>query len=377
LYGLDADLIFLALSTNSNKIYLLREANQMNNKESSESLNYVSIKIMKECIVETMYLHYQENLIESINIKLDNNKLINDFIFLCYLLGNDFLPHLPSLNIHKDGIEYLLEAYMEVFFELQSDKNYYLLNISDKININSDFLEKIIDKLACKEDAILREHYAEKKRRVHCNSNDTYDQEIHKIENLQFKINDPIELGSDNPKEWRERYYYHYFGCESEESIEKFCKLFVKNYLIGIKWVTQYYFDKCPSWDWYFPYEHPPFLSDIKKYMKDFKINKFTFNEGVPLKPFVQLLCVLPQQSNYLLPKNLQKIMTNGYSSLAHLYPTDFEQDYLHKTKYWMAIPLLPQLEINLVKYVYNKYQDELSKEDNFRNRLCDNLVFN
>jgi hypothetical protein len=42
-----------------------------------------------------------------------------------------------------------------------------------------------------------------------------------------------------------------------------------------------------------------------------------------------------------------------------------------------MAIPILPQLEINLVKYVYNKYQDELTKEDKFRNRLCDNLIFN
>ncbi|NDC31479.1 MAG: hypothetical protein EBZ58_11185 [Bacteroidetes bacterium] len=369
-------MIFLALSTNSDDIFLLREANKIDKKESSEKLNYVSIKIMKECIVDSMTKEY-ENLVENNEIELDNNSLINDFIFLCYLLGNDFLPHLPSLNIHKDGIEYLLEAYMEVFFELQSDKNYYLLNINNKININNDFLEKIIDKLASKEDAILREHYAQKKRMMRCDSNDTYDQEIHKIENLQFKINDPIELGSDNPKEWRERYYKHYFGCESEESIEKFCKLFVKNYLIGIKWVTLYYFDKCPSWDWYFPYEHPPFLSDIKKYMKDFKINKFKFNEGVALKPFVQLLCVLPQQSNYLLPKNLQKIMTNGHSSLAHLYPTDFEQDYLHKTKYWMAIPILPQLEINLVKYVYNKYQDELTKEDKFRNRLCDNLVFN
>jgi 5'-3' exonuclease len=151
----------------------------------------------------------------------------------------------------------------------------------------------------------------------------------------------------------------------------------VKNYLIGIKWVTLYYFDKCPSWEWYFPFENPPFLSDIKKYLNKVKINSIKFNEGKPLKPFVQLLSVLPQQSNYLLPNNLKKLMTNCNSSLSHLYPIDFEQDYLNKSKYWMIIPKLPPLEIDLIKYIYMKYQDELSKEDNFRNRLCENLIFN
>jgi 5'-3' exonuclease len=217
----------------------------------------------------------------------------------------------------------------------------------------------------------------EGKKRIRCNSNDSYEQEIFRIENLQFKIEDPVLLGSDNPNEWRKRYYNHYFGCESDNSIEKLSEQLVKNYLIGIKWVTLYYFDKCPSWEWYFPFENPPFISDIKKYLNKIKINSIKFNEGKPLKPFVQLLSVLPQQSNYLLPNNLKKLMTNCNSSLSHLYPIDFEQDYLNKSKYWMIIPKLPPLEIDLIKYIYMKYQDELSKEDNFRNRLCENLIFN
>jgi 5'-3' exonuclease len=69
--------------------------------------------------------------------------------------------------------------------------------------------------------------------------------------------------------------------------------------------------------------------------------------------------------------------MTNPKSSLAHLYPLDFEQDFINKNKYWMGIPLLPSLEIDLVKYIYCKYQDELSNEDKFRNRLCDNYIYN
>ena len=42
-YGLDADLIFLALSTSLNNIYLLREATEFNKFEKEEVFKYVSI----------------------------------------------------------------------------------------------------------------------------------------------------------------------------------------------------------------------------------------------------------------------------------------------------------------------------------------------
>jgi len=356
LYGLDADLIFLALSTNSNSIYLLREANQINKNEPEGTLNYVSIKIMRECIKNTF--------------KSDNDRVINDFVFLCYFLGNDFLPHLPSLNIHRDGIQDLIGSYLKIFEE----KKEYLV---DGVTINNDFLIKIIDILAEKEEGSLRAQFGEHKRYPRCDSGDGYEKEIFRIENLQFKVDDPIQLGSDKPDEWKKRYYNYYFGCTTEESMNTFVKKMVENYMVGIKWVTHYYFDKCPSWDWYFPYEHPPFLSDVKKYLVDIDINNIKFEEGKALKPFMQLLCVLPQQSNYLIPLKLRNLMTNPKSSLAHLYPLDFEQDFINKNKYWMGIPLLPSLEIDLVKYIYCKYQDELSNEDKFRNRLCDNYIYN
>jgi hypothetical protein len=46
-------------------------------------------------------------------------------------------------------------------------------------------------------------------------------------------------------------------------------------------------------------------------YLDKVDINSILFEEGTPLKPFMQLLCVLPQQSNYLLPSKLKNLMTN------------------------------------------------------------------
>ena len=48
---------------------------------------------------------------------------LKKFIFLCYFLGNDFLPHLPTLDIHNSGIEYLLKAYTKVFATYYLEKH--------------------------------------------------------------------------------------------------------------------------------------------------------------------------------------------------------------------------------------------------------------
>ena len=69
--------------------------------------------------------------------------------------------------------------------------------------------------------------------------------------------------------------------------------------------------------------------------------------------------------------------MTNPNSSLAHLYPTDFKQDFIGKHRYWMGIPYLPQLEINLVNRTFKKYEKIMSEKELFNNRQIEIYKFN
>ncbi len=361
-YGLDADLVFLMLVTKLDNVYLLRESQHFDGN-SNDELNYVSIKIMRDCIHNSFES-------ESRNISLDKDRVVNDFIFLCYFLGNDFLPHLHALNIGQKGIEILIQTYMDTFNEIIINDEKYLLS-EDRLTINQTFLEIFIGKLAINEDAIITKNY-NKKRHYRYMNNDGYKKELEKIDNVLFKVTDHIGLGVDS--NYRFNYYNYYYGVTPDE-LEDFVKKMVEQYLIGIRWATYYYFQEIPDWNWYYPYEYPPFLSDINKYM--IKMNDIKFKKGNPITPLEQLLIILPQQMSFLLPKSIAKLVTNPKSSISHLYPTNFYIDFMYKHKYYEGIPWLPNMENKLVSHVFNKYKNELTEEEKIRNRVDEVFKFN
>jgi 5'-3' exonuclease len=354
-YGLDADLIFLMLVTKNDKIYLLREAQQFETSANKDQLNFVNIKMMKDCIYETFK--------KGIDKDIEKNRIINDFIFLCYFLGNDFLPHILALDISKNGIEYLISKYCKIF------NNNYILS-EDGSKINQELLNLFINKLAEDEESVLTKNFSKIKKPRNQGENN-YEKELFKIDNLLFKIEDPIGVGVDS--DYRNKYYKHYFNVDDEE-LEEFVEKLVKHYLIGIKWVSLYYFQKIPDWQWYYSYDYPPFISDINKYL--INLDEINFKENKPVTPFEQLLIILPTQSKYLLPKSLSKLITLPESSLSHLYPVDFQIDFLYKKKYYEGIPKLPYMEVKLIKHVYSKYKDELLDDELKRNRIEKELIF-
>ena len=146
MYGLDADLIFLTLSTGLRHTFLLREAQQFDKKADKNKLNMVSINIMRQSIVEKIIYNIENN--DSymddepallLNI-LNEDRIIDDFIFICYLMGNDFLPHLPSLDIYEGAVDYLIEKYTDNIVSYYYDKfkiDILLTKLKDKYQ---DFL---------------------------------------------------------------------------------------------------------------------------------------------------------------------------------------------------------------------------------------------
>ena len=232
-----------------------------------------------------------------------------------------------------------------------------------------DFLTKFLEHLSEEEHKNFKNHNEYRKPN---NGNTPHEREIFKFENLQFKIDDPIKLGHGEYSDYRAKYYKHYWNVEDD--IEEFSKNLVKEFFIGLKWTTLYYFKKCPSWEWFYPYDKQPFITDIYKYIKDIELNKLKFSLKGPIEPLMQLMIVLPIQQSYLLPVCIQekfKKLTN----ISYMYPITFEQDFLNINQHWKAVPILPIINIKEVKKIYNKLKNSFNEKEKSYNIIENNLI--
>ena len=367
IYGLDADLLFLALSSKKDNIYLMRETSQMemNGSKLAEGFSYLSINILKEVINDEMIQRLSSDRL------WDIESILNDFVFLCYFCGNDFLPNIPSLTIKPhnnkivNGIETIIEAYTTELIKINEnvDKSQYLIIMSNedkiqtnKIKLNKQLLLNIFTNISDQETVYFNDFYKNRRYIKKSLKDDPYEIEIHNYEeNVIPRYNDPVQLGnpSTNLWEWKKSYYKHYFHIDIEPSNPNDNSLneILEQYVQGLVWTTFYYYDKCKDYEWFYPHHHGPFLSDLRNYIIkhpekiDFYENLYSINNiwfENEIKPLQQLMLVLPHESSFLIPASYRNILFS--IKLKDYFPVHISKisiDYLYKNKAWQNIPMI------------------------------------
>lgn len=116
LYGLDADLIMLGLCTHEIHFTLLREEVIFGKKQKKVSLTPEETKF---CLFHLSLLrdyidHEFSSLKDKLSFPYDLERVIDDWVLMGFLVGNDFIPHLVNLHIARCALSVLSQVYMDV-----------------------------------------------------------------------------------------------------------------------------------------------------------------------------------------------------------------------------------------------------------------------
>ena len=507
IYGLDADLIMLSLATHEPHFRVLREdvffqdskarlcklcgqkgheASQckgevkkkdgdFDEKDSGHTLKpfiWLHVAVLRE------YLAVELD-VPNLPFRWDLERAIDDWIFLCCFVGNDFLPHLPALEIRENGINTLTALWKD---------NLPIMNgyVTKDGHVDLERAQVIMSGLAKQEDGIFRRRKQQEDRREEGNKRRRLQQEQGKARNdsrhtartvggdnvfaegtaglnlrpiasfpteapkaithdmvvsrnavsdanvanksaasvlknrMQNRASQPVDgsgevqpsaeastedvaaqasapskrkadlieddaastqqsSGTSTPKAteegpvdtvrmWEEgyadRYYEQKFHVDAKDI--EFRHGVARAYVEGLAWVLLYYFQGCPSWEWYYPYHYAPFAADFVELGK----LELRFEKGRISKPFEQLMSVLPAASRHAIPEVFHDLMLREDSEIIDFYPEDFALDLNGKKFAWQGVALLPFIDMKRLLPAIEKRYPLLSPADQIRNGM-------
>jgi len=136
-YSPDSDMILLLSMLSIKNLVLFRHDQRQSkiiNNNYEYVYNYLDVNRFKDILV---------NYVKSKKIyDFDNQKIINDIIYIFTLFGNDFLPKMESLKVEMD-LFILIDYYLITF----SSDNQYILNYDNKVSLNSNKLLQLLEHL--------------------------------------------------------------------------------------------------------------------------------------------------------------------------------------------------------------------------------------
>lgn len=396
IHGMDADLICLGLITHEYHVSILR--NQLNEAFQPDHSRFSYFNL------ETFRNSLKFDFGDITNMNFEN--VVDDFVFLCFLVGNDFLPHVPLISIKAKSIELLLDHYVRHF------PNHLYLTKNGEVNFSR--LHEFLQKFVANEKEELKRQYNFSKRaklRAQLNVKDRVKKAEAEIEGLaestriirqeeetadtvenqfvstlsdrhntffrrlQEKSDELFALHTSIQQEqlrlvvdkqpltfsylstdYQNAYYFSKFGWrEAEpaaaknnpEALQKKITQCCAEYLRGVQWVMRYYTQGCPSWDWFYPFHYAPLLEDLANFTGVVDVKMVV---GSPLHPILQLLAVLPRESVAALPEELHAAVQNKDSSLDPFYPDDLDPDYSEANFSYQAVLRLEFVDCEKMK---------------------------
>lgn len=373
--GLDADLIMLSLVSHFENIYLMRESTERNMVDADNIFTFLDIGFFRKLLIGD--IRYEITSIDKSTLyqSATTEAIIDDYIFMCFLLGNDFLPHSPALSIKDKGINRLIKYYISVFNELEQ----HLVIVSDRddpdkisVNINLEPVSKLITLIANDEDYQMKKVYnnrcklEDRPPRNYNSNNKPSSNELHRLQYLPaFEVGKELDLEINGFPGWKKIYFNHVLRMKrTEANINDICQ----NYLEGLKWVLEYYYTETHTWGWIYSYIGAPVFQDLAKYLHEcdtFPSEPKENERYVAYSPFSQLMMVISKKSASLLPTPLKLKMTSDDSELAYYYPDEFELNMYFHTQFWETEPILPIIDEQKVETIVKSAplsQDELKR---------------
>ncbi|XP_075059938.1 5'-3' exoribonuclease 2 isoform X2 [Mixophyes fleayi] len=447
LCGADADLIMLGLATHEPNFTIIREEFKPNQPRPCALCGQFGHEL-KECqglarekkgehdefastpppgceqefifIRLNVLREYLERELTMSNLPFpfDFDRSVDDWVFMCFFVGNDFLPHLPSLEIREGAIDRLVTIYKNVVHKTGgylTESGFVNLERVQMIMLAVGEVEDSIFKKRKEDDEGFKRRQKEKKKRMKREQNpsfvptgqfapralgrgnmslpDSISNPRHTAYEMRMqnsnandsqspsgtkrKANDSdsepepednIRLWEDG---WKQRYYKNKFDVDSSD--EKFRRKVVKSYVEGLCWVLRYYYQGCASWNWFFPFHYAPFASDfenITELFSEFEI------DTKPFKPLEQLMGVFPAASGNFLPLTWRRLMTDSDSSIIDFYPDDFAIDLNGKKFAWQGVALLPFVDERRLRAALEEVYPDLTPDEMRRNSLGGDHLF-
>ena len=282
IYGQDADLIMLGLVTHEPHFAILREVVDFNSFQRNKNTLKAVKKFTKGSDFQLLHLSVLREYLQIEFCKdapQDLERIIDDFVFMTFLVGNDFLPHSPTLDIGDGAFDLLFDIYRE---QRPTWGPGEYLTQSGRIP-NPARLEAFLAKIGAVENEILEQRekndaeYTKKRRKWDKRDGKPQgpsDAELKQAEsekqndylsmieammaNTSLSEKDYVDgwkpVIEAGQKDFKGRYYFEKLQLKPVDKDEHW--RLRKSFMEGLMWCLAYYYEGCISWGWFFPYHY-------------------------------------------------------------------------------------------------------------------------